>query len=366
MVHIYRAENIGSLQRPSYLVEAIQRRKAGTISAAEFVRIEDRAVDEAIALQEQLGLDVITDGEQRRVHFREWLTLAIDGLSPIPAPAVTLRGMPGHADVKRSDPLTVTGKLRFRRSVAAEEFAYARGKAKKPLKITLPHPMTYVLMYGPESREAYPDPFVLFEDAAQLLRQECRNLAAIGCEYIQIDAPIMTLPLDPQFRDEYFPKLGISPDRFLSEAARLMDVVADVPGVQFAAHLCRGNSPTHYFSGGAYDRAAKVLFQGAKRIDTFLLEYDDWRSGSFEALKDVPHDKVVVLGLVSSMKNPIIEPVEDLVARVEDASKYFPRKQLALSAQCGFCSMVGLEGFDSSIQRAKLQHVVAAARRIWN
>ena len=145
-----------------------------------------------------------------------------------------------------------------------------------------------------------------------------------------------------------------------------MDVIANVPGVKFAAHYCRGNSPTHYFSGGGYDQAAKVLFQGSKNIDTYLLEYDDWRAGSFEALKHVPTDKVVVLGLVSSMKNPLIESVDDLVGRVNEAARFFPKENLALSPQCGFCSMVGLEGFDASVQKAKLKQVVAAARRIWH
>src|SRR5580658_3012752 len=128
MTQIYRAEGIGSLQRPQYLVDALRQQKAGRMSTAEFKRIEDRAVDEAIALQEEVGLDVVTDGEQRRLHFRDWLTRAVEGLSPIKAPPMLLQGMPGHSDVERSDPLTVTGKIRLKRSVATEEFSFARGK----------------------------------------------------------------------------------------------------------------------------------------------------------------------------------------------------------------------------------------------
>ena len=364
MTRIYRAEVIGSLQRPSYLVDALKQYKAGAISTAEFKRIEDRAVDEAIALQEEVGVDILTDGEQRRLHFRDWLTRAVEGLSPIKAPPMRLQGMPGHSDMERSDPLTVTGKIRLKRSVATEEFSYARGKTQKPLKITVPHPFTYHLMYGPESRQAYPDPFELFHDAALLILQECRELAALGCEYIQIDAPVLTLPLDPIAR-ESFTRLNVSPERFLEEGVKIMDVIADVPGVTFAAHYCRGNSPTHYFSGGGYDEAAKVLFQGSKKVDIYLLEYDDGRAGSFEALRYVPTDKVVVLGLVSSMKQPQVESADDLVARVDEAARYFPKENMALSPQCGFCSMVGLEGFDASVQKAKLKQVVAAARRIW-
>jgi 5-methyltetrahydropteroyltriglutamate--homocysteine methyltransferase len=361
---IYRAEVVGSLQRPGYLVEAMGQRKKAQISSHAFKRVEDRAVDEAIALQEKLGLDVVTDGEQRRAYFREWLTVAVEGLSTIKAPTIRLRGMPGHADMERSDPLTVTDKLRLRRSAAAEEFVYGRARTKKPLKVTLPHPMTYILNYGPESKRAYPSAFELFQDAAELLKQECQELARLGCEYIQIDAPILTLPLDPAFGD-FFSSAGVSPEQFLEEGGRLMDVIADVPGVKFAAHLCRGNSPTHYFSGGAYDRAARALFTGSKKIDTFLLEYDDSRSGSFEALRAMPQDKVVVLGLVSSMKHPRLESVDEIEARVDEAAKYFPKENMALSPQCGFCSLVGVEGFDAATQEAKLKVVVEAARRIW-
>jgi 5-methyltetrahydropteroyltriglutamate--homocysteine methyltransferase len=364
MTVIYRAEVVGSLQRPAYLAEAIAKRKSGAISNRDFKRIEDRAVDEAIALQERIGLDVVTDGEQRRRYFREWLTVAVEGLSAVKAPTVHLRGMPGHSDLERSDPLTVTDKIRLKRSVATEEFVYGRARARKPLKVTLPHPMTYILNYGPESKSAYPNPYDLFQDAAELLRQECQELASLGCEYIQIDAPILTLPLDPGFGD-FFARAGISPEQFLEEGGRLMDVIADVPGIKFAAHLCRGNSPTHYFSGGAYDRAATLLFNGTNKIDIFLLEYDDWRSGSFEALKAMPKDKVVVLGLVSSMKRAQLESVNEIEARVNEAAKFFPKENMAISPQCGFCSLLGVEGFDAATQEAKLRVVVEAARRIW-
>ena len=362
---IYRAENVGSLQRPAYLVEAQRNLRSGKLPVADYKRIEDRAVTEAIRLQEAVGLDVLTDGEQRRFHFRDWLVRAVDGLSPIKAPPVLLHGMSGHADVERSDPLTVTGKLRLKESVATEEFVYARAMTGKPIKVTLPHPFMYLLMYGPESRQIYPRSMDLFSDAALLVRQQCVELAALGCEYIQIDAPVLTLPLDPKGR-ESLQRLDLTPEQFLDEGVRIMDVIADVPGLQFAAHYCRGNSPTHYFSKGGYDQAAKVLFQGSRRIQTYLLEYDDWRAGSFEALKFVPRDKVIVLGLVSSMKHPALEEIDDLAGRVDEAAAYFPKEQLALSAQCGFCSMVGVEGFDASVQRAKLERIVAAARRIWN
>jgi 5-methyltetrahydropteroyltriglutamate--homocysteine methyltransferase len=228
----------------------------------------------------------------------------------------------------------------------------------------LPHPFGYQLMYGPESKQAYPDPYELFYDAAVLLKEECRDLAGLGCEYIQIDAPVLTMPLDSDAAKNYA-RLGTTPEQFIREGVKIMDVIADVPGVHFAVHYCRGNSPTGYFSDGAYDKAAELLFNGTEKIGTFLLEYDDARAGSFEALRHVPDNKIVVLGLVSSMKQPEVERVEDVVARVAEAAQYFPKENLALSTQCGFCSKVGLEGFDATVQREKLTCVVDAAREIW-
>jgi len=365
MDKVCRAHVVGSLKRPDYLTKATQKRASGELAITDFKRIEDRAVDEAIRLQEDIGFEIVTDGEQRRTTFRDWLTVAVDGLSAIPSPPVLLRGLPGHRDIERSEPLTVTEKLRLRRSIVTEEFAYARGKVNKPLKVTLPHPMHYLLHYGPESVNAYPDPFDLFADAATLVREECRALAELGCEYIQIDAPIVTWALDAELRQRFFPSRRISADRFLDEAIKLIEVICDVPGVQFALHLCRGNAPTHYFSAGSYDEAAKLLFQRTTRIHTFLLEYDDWRSGSFESLKYISNDKIVVLGLVSSTKNPAIESAEEIIARVDEASNYFPRENLAISAQCGFCSAVGLHGFPQEVQEAKLRLIVDVARRIW-
>jgi 5-methyltetrahydropteroyltriglutamate--homocysteine methyltransferase len=366
MARVFRADVIGSLQRPEYLIEAVNQHAAGRLSVAAFKRVEDRAVDQAIELQQTVGFDVVTDGEQRRRNYRDWLVNAVEGLSRAPAYPVTLRGLPGHADLERREPFVISGKLRLKRSVTVEEFAYARAKASKPLKITLPHPMHCLLHYGDATRSVYPDPFELFQDAALLVQEECRDLAAAGCEYIQIDAPIVTWALDAHLREHFFPARGISPDLFLQESVRLLDVIADVPGVEFSVHLCRGNAPTHYFSAGSYDEAAKYLFGQTSRISKFLLEYDDWRAGSFEALTHVPQDKFVVLGLVASTKNQAVEPAERLIERVDEAARYFPLERMGISSQCGFCSAVGSHGFSASIQEAKLKRIVEVARRIWN
>ena len=191
MTTIHRAETIGSLLRPAYLKQARQAWEAGQLSNLDFKLNEDRAVNAAIALQEAAGLDVVTDGEMRRGLFTGTLTEAIEGISPVPGKAWHWFG-PTSADEMDFQPqVSVTSKIRRRRSLATEEFAFARGLARKPLKITLPSPMMLFFAWSPEhSKGAYNDPFELFSDALDILRQEVRELSALGCQYIQIDAPL--------------------------------------------------------------------------------------------------------------------------------------------------------------------------------
>ncbi len=365
MTTIHRAEIIGSLLRPAYLKEARRAWEAGQLSTLEFKRSEDRAVDAAIALQEEAGLDIITDGEMRRAIFTGTLTEAIDGISPTPGQSWHWYGQTAADEMDFQPPVSITGKIRRRRSLATEEFAYARGKARKPLKITLPSPMMLFFAWSPEhSRAAYKDPFELFADAVDILRQEVRELSALGCQYIQIDAPeVATLVDDFQRRTTYGAR-GISPERMLSEGVEMLNALADAPGVTFGLHMCKGNNAGHWMSKGGYETISKQVFRRATRYHVFLLEYDDARSGSFEALRDIPPDKTVVLGLVST-KTSTLESAEALTARIEEASKHFPREQLALSPQCGFASVMAGNPISEAAQQAKLRLVADVAHRIW-
>src|ERR1700691_5740254 len=173
MSAVYHVETIGSLLRPQYLLEARTQRNTKEISASAFKRLEDRAVDEAIRLQEGLELEVITDGEQRRHSFTDWLCEGVHGLSPVESFEFTARGLNGRSDISMRSPVSITDRLRAKRSSIGEEFAYARARAVKPLKVTLPSPLAYLIFIGQETRAAYPDPFDLFHDAAVLLHQEC-------------------------------------------------------------------------------------------------------------------------------------------------------------------------------------------------
>jgi 5-methyltetrahydropteroyltriglutamate--homocysteine methyltransferase len=358
-----RAEVVGSLLRPEYLKEARAAFEAGDLPAEEFARVEDRAVDHAVALQEGVGLDVVTDGEMRRFTFFDQLVTAVEGLSEVDAKPV-----PFHSDdaddIEFQSPVSVTGRLRRKRMLSPPEYAYARARAHGPIKVTLPSPLMTYAMYTPEhSGEAYPDAFEMFKDAAELLREEARVLADMGCRYIQVDAPDLCEMVDEKLR-KHWSSLGISPERVLSEGIEIINSVADAPGVHFAMHLCRGNYQSRWISAGGYESISKALFARATNFDAFLLEYDDPRSGSFDALDDLPDDKLAVLGLVSSKRNEL-ESIDDLVARIDDAARHHPKERLAVSTQCGFASVAMGNEIGERAQEEKLRLVARTAARVW-
>lgn len=365
MATVYRAEVIGSLLRPTYLKQARKAFEAGQLSTPEFKRIEDRAVDEAIALQESAELDVVTDGEMRRFLFSDPLTEVIDGLSQIPGVTLRWHGRTPQEGFESVFPVAVTGKLRRRRSLATEEFAYARGKATKPLKVTLPSPLQIARCWSPKhSTAVYSDPFALFADSVDIVRQEALDLARLGCRYIQVDAPHLSWLLDESQRQALSDELGVSSGRMLNEGIEMINSVAEAPGVTFGLHVCRGNWQGRWLTQGGYEAISKPVFQRATNFSAFLLEYDDWRSGSFQPLVDIPKDKTVVLGLVSTKKNEL-EPAEGIVARIREASRRFPLERLALSTQCGFASVMMGNPIDEAMQEAKLRLVADVARRVW-
>ncbi len=363
MKTIYRAEVIGSLLRPAYLWDARRSLRSKEITTAQFKTIEDCAVDEMIALQEAAGLDVVTDGEMRRISFIGPLSDVVAGLEPM---TVNRQWHEGEQLVDFKMGLAVTGKVRRRRSLVTEEFAYARRQAKKPLKVTMPSPLMLNMFWSPEhSRQAYSDPFQMFADTTDILREEVRDLAALGCEYIQIDAPELAVLVDPVAQAAMYDKNGISSKRLLSEGVDMVNAVAEAPGVTFALHTCRGNNDGRWLAEGGYDAILKEIVKRATNFQVFLLEYDDPRSGSFAPLADIPKDKTVVLGLVSS-KRAELEPADSLVKRIDEAARYFPREQMALSTQCGFNSGVRGNPIGEQAQEKKLRLVAEVAHRVWH
>jgi 5-methyltetrahydropteroyltriglutamate--homocysteine methyltransferase len=356
-----RAEPVGSLLRPDELKRARERREAGELGPAEFKSIEDAAADDAIALQERAGLEVVTDGEMRRGHFMGTLSEAIGGLGDVKAAAHRWHGAD---EMEFAHVEAVVDKLTRSRSLAQEELVYLRARASKPVKITLPSPLMMQTLWSPEhSTAAYDDPFEMFADAAAILREEVADLVALGCEYVQIDAPELALMVDDSVREQFVER-GIDPERMLAEGIEIIDSVAATPGPRYAIHLCRGNRDGHWMASGGYEAISKAVFQRADRFGTFFLEYDDERSGGFGPLRDVPDDRFVFLGLVST-KRPELERQDELIARIEDAAAHFPREQLGLSPQCGFASTIGGNPLTVEEEESKLRLVAETAGRAW-
>jgi len=364
-----RADIVGSLLRPQELLEARERYAAGGLSAAEFKRIEDRAVDWAIGLQERAGLPVVTDGEMRRESFQSQLVEAVDGFGEHDIDAWLWGewhgdGAVGDKTTERPQTLGVVGKLRRRRHLSVEELVYARGRTERTLKVTLPSPSMYANLWSPElSAGAYPTLDLFLEDVAQVLREEVEELARLGAEYVQLDAPHYPLLLDPKTR-EFYEWRGWDLDRWLSRGIELDNyVIGDHADVTFSFHLCRGNQGSRWLVSGSYEPLARRIFGGinAQRL---MLEYDDERSGDFEPLSYVPEDKVAVLGLVTT-KTPRRETPEELESRLREASRFLPLERLALSPQCGFATSVIGNAISVEDEEYKLRTIVETAEKVW-
>lgn len=362
--HAIRAETIGSLLRPAELRAARRSYRRGELTASAFKAIEDRAVDAALDLQQRCGLDVVTDGEQRRASFLGALLEATEGLTRSDEVLKPWHEPDGSVS-NLSLGLLVTHKVHRVRSLVAEEFSYARARAASPVKVSLPSPMMLSMFYSPTvSGAVYRDPFDLFADGAAVIRAEIAELARLGCEYIQIDAPELATLTDPIATRDMYEKNGIDPRRLLSDGLEILNSLATTPGVTFGLHLCRGNNDGRWLAQGGYDAIAATMFRRAGNYSRFLLEYDNARSGGFAPLAQAPRDKTIVLGLLTT-KQPAMETADELRRRIDEAARYFPRDQLALSPQCGFASGVGGNPITEEIQEAKLKLVADVAHQVW-
>ena len=356
-----RSDVVGSLLRPAYLVNARDAFDAGRLAAAEFKRVEDRAVDEAIRLQEAAGLDVVTDGELRRYAFFGHLIDALEGFDKFGGWAIPFRDEQGGELVFKRP--VVVDTLRWRHSMCAEEFVYLRARATKPVKVTLISTQQAAAYYDPQkSAGAYPTRDAYLADVVDLTRREVAELVRLGCTYVQIDAPQYAALLDPALREGYRQR-GSDPDRLIDACIEMDNaVIGEHPAVTFALHICRGNNRSMFYARGGYEPIARV-FAGS-RFRRFLLEYDDERSGGFEPLRAVPGDREVVLGLVTT-KKPRVESVDELTRRIEEAAKQVELARLALSPQCGFASTMEGNRISPEEQARKLRVVAETARAVW-
>ena len=331
----FRADQVGSLLRPPGLLEARALHAGAQLDRDGLNRAEDEAVLQALEMQRQVGMDVLTDGEYRRTEFRSVFADAVSGMVEIPQAEQADPPLGGvNTDMLIADKVQRLGRL------TAHESSFLSQHAGAAVKITLPSVTQIVSSYYRlgVGESAYPDRASLYPDILAILRREIDDLAAEGVAYIQIDAPRYTYFLDERWR-QVFRDQGEDPDLIIDEwidADNASFSGLDLRGATLAMHLCRGNNRGSWFGEGDYAPIAEKIFN-AIDVDGFLLEFDGDRSGGFEPLRFMPRNKTVVLGLVTTKTGPP-EKIDDLLRRIEEASTHFPMENLAISPQCGFAT----------------------------
>jgi len=360
----FRADQVGSLLRPQKLKDARAEHEAGGVSAAHLRAVEDDCILEAIRRQESAGLYAITDGDFRRSAFH------VDFLTQVEGIVWRRRQFTNMFQGLEQDnsPLVfeVDGKIRHTRDIAVEDFKFLKAATRRFAKVALPAP-SFVHARGGRAaidQVAYPDLAEFYDDLAAAYRAEIASLARAGCRYVQLDEVHYTFFCDPKLV-AMFTSRGDDPQVLANKYAKLInDSFRDRPeGLIAGVHLCRGNRRSAWVASGGYEPVAEVLFNEI-HADRFLLEFDDERSGGFEPLRFVPKGKIVILGLVSS-KTPVMETAEQLKRRVDEASRFVPIDQLALSPQCGFASSVAGNITTEDAQWAKLELIARVAEEIW-
>lgn len=359
----FRADHVGSFLRPTYLVEARARHKAGALSDQDLRETEDRAIREIVAFQEEVGLRSITDGEFRRGAFHTDFLRHLDGVT-VTHPA---RKSGGGGDQGFSPPvMLITGKVRHARDIEVDNFAFLAKATSRTPKVTIPSPTMLHFRGGREAIDAtiYPDLEEFYADVAAAYRAELAHLGAQGARYVQLDDTNLAYLCDPAQRAAARER-GLDPDQLPRDYARFINMaIADRPeGMVTAVHLCRGNFRSNWAAEGGYEPVAEVLFNELA-IDSYFLEYDDARSGGFAPLRFVPRNKTVVLGLVTT-KFDALESRDEILRRIEEASRHIPLDQLCLSPQCGFSSTVQGNAIAVESQASKLRLVVDIAREVW-
>ncbi|MDO8432622.1 MAG: 5-methyltetrahydropteroyltriglutamate--homocysteine S-methyltransferase [Candidatus Binatus sp.] len=362
----FRAEHVGSLLRPPELLKARAENEAGRLSAAELRKLEDDFIRKVVAFQEDVGLQSITDGEYRRgVFYTDFVCRGLGGASVYYE--IDRMFFIDDKGSKIAVPLLkIHDRLRWQAPVHADEFKFTQSLTKRTVKMTLPSPTSvYSVDGGNVNREVYPDLALLRADVVDAYRKELPALAAAGCRYVQIDEVPIAMYCDPK-RREQISRSGIDPNKVLFDVFPnlINDALADRPkSIHVAMHLCRGNNQSGWLTEGGYDPVAEMLFNQIN-VDSYLMEYDTERAGTFEPLRFVPKNKSVVLGIVSS-KLPQLESKDALKRRIDQAAKYIDLDQLGLSPQCGFASTAPGNKLTPDQQKAKLQLVVEVAREVW-
>jgi 5-methyltetrahydropteroyltriglutamate--homocysteine methyltransferase len=358
----FHADHVGSLLRPKELLEARQRFANGVVTRAELAAVEDKSIRAAAAMQERLGLKAVTDGEFRRTYWHVDFLTQIDGIrekrEPGEQPRFKVSGW-------RPPVLEIAGKVKHTKPIMGPGFDYLKSVTNALPKVCIPAPGVAHFRGGRAAvdKKAYPEMGALWDDLSAAYRAEVADLGQRGCRYLQFDEVFFAYLCDPKLREQVKAR-GEDPDDLARTYAKAInDSIRDKPkDMTVTMHVCRGNFKGTWVAEGGYAAVADAMF--STKVDGFFLEYDDERSGGFEPLKLVPKGKMVVLGLVTS-KRPAMEAKDELMRRIDEASKYVPMENLALSPQCGFSSTVEGNPLTQEQQSAKLKLCIDVAREVW-
>ncbi|HWO74130.1 MAG TPA: cobalamin-independent methionine synthase II family protein [Dehalococcoidia bacterium] len=381
MAGTFRADQVGSLLRPPELLKAREEFTSGQITRDQLREVEDACVLRALDMQKQTGISVYTGGEYRRSGWASIIRESVEGLVQTEGPANPrlLRPWQGpHAALANSSIAVrggilqtglVAGRIRQVRRLVEDEAAFLREHAPGPWKITMPGAISAAgqLWKPGVTDQYYASKREFIDEIAAMLQREIRALVEDGVSYIQLDSlHYVERIADPIVRQQMIED-GEDPDRYLDELIEVdnsvLNVAKEYPNVTVGMHMCRGNNRSAWHAEGSYEPIAEKAFN-LLNVDRFLLEYDTERAGGFEPLRFMPKNKMVVLGLISS-KEPQLESIDDLRRRIDEAAKYVPFENLAISPQCGFASTALGNLLTWDDQRRKLELVAETARRVW-
>ena len=362
----FRADHVGSFLRPKFLLDAREQKARGEIGAAQLREVEDRAIAEVVKMQQEVGLSSITDGEFRRTYFHIDF---LDQLGGVKTDIPVLIKKPDGTEELAPPAMRVVGPVRHVKDIQRADFEYLRSQVKAGMtpKVTIPSPTMLHFRGGRAgiSKEHYPElePH-FYDDVAAAFGKELQSLYDAGCRYVQMDDTNMAYLCDEKMR-EAARQRGDDPNELPHRYAGFINkVVAKKPAdMTLAMHLCRGNFKSTHAAAGNYEPVAEALLSEMK-LDAYFMEYDDERSGDFRPLRYLKPGKTVVLGLVTT-KFGRMESKDALKRRIDEAAKYAPLDQLALSPQCGFSSTVHGNNIALEAQRAKLRLVVETAAEVW-
>jgi len=364
----FRADHVGSLLRPPALLRAREDAAAGRITADELHAVEDEAIVEAVRMQQEVGLQGVTDGEFRRGSWHMDFIYALDGISTADDKVrVSFHNEQGDIEFMAAA-AHVDGKVGVSETIFGDAYSFLAERVTTGVpKLTIPSPSMVHYRGGRAAidESVYPDLDGFWSDLTAAYREEVRRLGELGCTYLQLDDTSLAYLNDPEQR-RYVGSIGGDPDAQHVEYIRHINEALDgrPDGMSVTTHMCRGNFRSSWVAEGGYDHVAEALF-AELRVDGYFMEWDDERSGGFEPLRFLPKgDKQVVLGLVTT-KRGALESKDDLKRRIEEASRHAPLEQLCLSPQCGFSSTVDGNALSYDEQVAKLALVVEVADEVW-